>query len=61
LLATIAVPDWIERVTGLEPDGGSGALEWVIVIVLAGCGACFFVLARREWRRMRSGAALDGL
>ena len=50
-VVTVAVPDWIEEVFGVEPDGGSGALEWVVV---AGCGVAAIAslgLAGMEWRR----------
>jgi hypothetical protein len=54
LLLTLIWRDWIEEAFGVDPDGGSGALEWAIVIGLAlalvVCGA----LARTELRR--SGA-----
>jgi hypothetical protein len=45
---TVVVPDWIEAVFHVDPDGGIGALEWVIV---AGLGALAMVagwLARRD-------------
>jgi hypothetical protein len=48
---TLAWHDWIEEVFHVDPDGGNGAAEWVVVAVLlvaaTGCAA----LARSEWRR----------
>jgi hypothetical protein len=37
LLAVVTViwPDWIERGFGIEPDQGSGELEWLIVAVVS--------------------------
>lgn len=37
LVLTAAWPEWIEAIFGVEPDGGSGALEWALVVVLAVC------------------------
>jgi hypothetical protein len=37
LVLTAAWPDWIEAIVGVEPDGGSGALEWALVALLAVC------------------------
>lgn len=31
---TLFVPDWIEVVTGLDPDAGSGAVEILIAVAL---------------------------
>jgi hypothetical protein len=39
LVLTAAWRDWIEAIAGVEPDAGSGALEWALVAVLAVC-AC---------------------
>jgi hypothetical protein len=50
-LLTAVWPDWIERLTGLQPDAQSGSLEWILA---AGCGLAAVLLgtlARREWRR----------
>jgi hypothetical protein len=59
LLAVVTViwPDWIERVFGIEPDQGSGELEWLIVAVVFTVAIGFGVAARREWRRARRAEA----
>jgi hypothetical protein len=40
---TTIMPQWIEAATGLDPDSGSGTLEWLVVasfaLAAAGCGA----------------------
>jgi hypothetical protein len=45
---TLVFPEWIEELTGLEPDAGSGALEWLV----AGVFLVAAVLARRDYRRL---------
>lgn len=54
LIVTAAWPDWIEVVTGFDPDGGNGALEWAIVVVLAVSAVTLPAMARSEWRRARA-------
>ena len=56
LAAVTAVePQWIERLFGAEPDGGSGSLEWGLVALL---GAVALVLAALGLRdRARTLAA----
>lgn len=44
-------PGWVETVTGLNPDGHSGSLEWVIVGVLLAVSMAVSVTAVGEWRR----------
>jgi hypothetical protein len=48
-LLTTVDREWIEWLSGTDPDGGSGTLE---VVVVAGCFAVSVgagLLARREW------------
>jgi hypothetical protein len=49
--ATLVWPSWIEAVFGVDPDDGSGLLEWLIVVSSLIVSACAVALARREWRR----------
>jgi hypothetical protein len=53
---TIAWPDWVEGITGLDPDHGNGWFEWALVVVLAlislGC-------ALRTRRALRGTPVLD--
>ncbi len=53
---TLAWRDWIEEVFGVDPDGGSGALEWAIVAALVLALIASIALARGELRRRRSAS-----
>jgi len=48
---TMLVPTWIEQVFGVEPDGGSGALEVAILAALLSSTAMTCWMARSEWQR----------
>ena len=51
LALTLALPDWIERIFGLEPDGGDGSAEWGWAIAFAVATLVFFADAGRMWWR----------
>jgi hypothetical protein len=60
LLAVVTVvnAEWIEWLFGVDPDRGSGALEWGMVCLLAVCSVVAFILARRDVRRLRTAGGL---
>jgi hypothetical protein len=49
---TLAWNDWIELVFHIDPDTGSGALEFLVCFALLAAAAVSFWLARAEWRRL---------
>ena len=54
---TVFWHDWIEDLTGWDPDQHSGAFEWLIVVVLLAVAAVVGAAARRDLRLR--GAAAD--
>lgn len=52
LVGTVAWPDWIEIVFRVDPDHGSGWLEWAIAAAALAFTVTFSMSARREWRRV---------
>jgi hypothetical protein len=58
---TLVWPTWIESLTGLEPDRGSGEAEWWIVVVLGLATIGLGVLGGRDYLRVtRRTAARPG-
>jgi hypothetical protein len=53
-LITLVSKDWIERVFGIDLDGGNGTFEWLIVGGLLVATIMLFVLARLEWQKSRT-------
>jgi hypothetical protein len=50
-LITPIFPDWIELISGWDPDQHDGSVESLIVIGLFTVTAIIFGLALAEWRR----------
>ena len=59
-LITLVWRTWIEGASGLEPDGGSGEAEWLVVVACAVASVALSGLARREWLRLRALEAQHG-
>jgi hypothetical protein len=49
-IVTIFWRDWIEILTGWDPDRHSGTVEWLIVVVLLVVSAVLGTSGRRHWR-----------
>lgn len=50
-IMTCIWPDWLELLTGWDPDKHSGLAEWTIVAALFVTSATMSVAAVHEWRR----------
>lgn len=42
--------DWVERVTGISPDGGNGVTELILMLALALSFATALAVILRRWR-----------
>jgi hypothetical protein len=50
---TAIVPDWLEEVFGVDPDGHSGAVEWALVLVLVVLTVAAAATTAVQWRGLR--------
>jgi hypothetical protein len=56
-IITIFWHDWIEALTGWDPDHHNGSLEWLIVAALLAVAVVMGVVARRHWRVLTAPTA----
>jgi hypothetical protein len=49
-IITIFWHDWIEALTGWDPDHHNGSFEWLIVAALLAIAVVSGIAARRDWR-----------
>ena len=51
LVLTAIWPDWVEGISGYDPDKGNGSFEWELAVACAVVAVVSSLLARRQWRR----------
>lgn len=49
-ILTIFWHDWIEVLTGWDPDHHNGGVEWIVVVGLLAVAVALGLVARRHWR-----------
>ena len=54
---TMVWPDWIEALTGFNPDHGNGSAEEFITAVFAGAAVLAGGLAGMDWRHANAAGA----
>ena len=60
-IATLIWPNWIEVVSGIEPDRGSGEAERWVWAVFAGVAVLATVLSRRDYRAAKRRLTQEGI
>ena len=58
-VVTIFWHDWIEALTGWDPDHHNGSFEWLIVAGLLVIAAAMGTVARRHWRLLQAGFRMN--
>jgi hypothetical protein len=53
-ILTLFTRDWVEALTGFDPDNHNGSFEWVIVAALFLVCLVLSVAARADWHRLRA-------
>jgi undecaprenyl pyrophosphate phosphatase UppP len=51
-ILTIFWHDWIEVLTGWDPDHHNGNVEWAVVVGLLVVAVVMALAARRHWRQL---------
>ena len=49
-ILTIFWHDWIEALTGWDPDQHNGSAEWTVIVALLGASVAMGLVARRHWK-----------
>ena len=52
VILTLINHEWIEVLTGWDPDKGNGSVEWAIVLVLVAACIALSLRARSDWRKL---------
>jgi undecaprenyl pyrophosphate phosphatase UppP len=56
-IVTIFWHDWIEILTGWDPDQHNGSVEWILVVALLAVAVAAGLTARRHWRLLSASPA----
>jgi len=54
-LLTIFWHDWIEALTGQDPDHHNGSAEWIVVVGLLAVAVAMGFAAHRHWKLLTAG------
>ena len=55
-ILTIFWHDWIELLTGRDPDRHNGGAEWILVVGLLAVAVTLGLAARHHWRLLTAGS-----